>query len=144
MISQTPSRSTCLGGWTAGATAGPRWLSAVSAGPECPRRWEFLQVLGTHGTGKPGPPLCKVLTARCVFSEQCSATTRTSARRAPTTDTSALCMPSAGTSPPASAAAAWPATPAMAGSVLRKVIGFGGACGAQSINSPIPGFDSGS
>lgn len=55
------------------------------------------------------------------FGKQSSATTRTLARRVPTTDTNARCMQSAGTTLPASAAAAWLATRAMAGSVLQKV-----------------------
>lgn len=58
----------------------------------------------------------------CVLSEQCSATTRTPGRRAPTTDTSALCTRSAGTLPPASVATVLLATRGTAGSVLQKVL----------------------
>jgi hypothetical protein len=56
-----------------------------------------------------------------VFSPQCSVTTRIPGRPVPRTGTSARCTPSAGTTPPASAAAAWPATRATAGSAWQKV-----------------------
>ena len=64
----------------------------------------------------------KRLLVCCVLSEQFSDTTRIPGRRAPTTGTSALCMQSAGTLPPASVAAVLLATRGTAGSVLQKVL----------------------
>lgn len=115
-----------LGGKSAGASVRFRRRQTASPVPERPPQ--------LRGAPAPSPGLS--LAHRCaVFSPQFSATTRIPARRAPTADTSARCTQSAGTSPPASAAAASPATRGTAGSAWLKVsvvlvLGGGGRFGA--------------
>ena len=76
---------------------------------------------GAGSNARPSEP-GEALTDACVLSEQCSATARTPGRRAAPTDTSAPCTRSAGTLPPASAAAVLTATRGTAGSALQKVL----------------------